>query len=77
MATATAAINDESPLSRLPAELLRLVLSHLGPKPLLRFGAACRAAAVPLPPPPAEKVLLRCWDSSCISLELHNNAIAW
>ena len=45
MATATAAINDESPLSRLPAELLRLVLSHLGPKPLLRFGAACRAAA--------------------------------
>ena len=42
---ATAAINVESPLSRLPAELLRLVLSHLGPKPLLRFGAACRAAA--------------------------------
>ena len=44
-AMATAAINVESPLSRLPAELLRLVLSYLGPKPLLRFGAACRAAA--------------------------------
>lgn len=44
-AMATAAINVESPLSRLPAELLRLVLSHLGPKLLLRFGAASRAAA--------------------------------
>ena len=44
-ATAKPAINVESPLARLPAELLKLVLSHLGPKPLLRFGAACRAGA--------------------------------
>jgi len=30
----------------LPTELLRVVLSELGPKALLRFGATCRAAAV-------------------------------